>query len=154
PTLNRPTRLLQLPRDVLVVLGRLVEELREAFIGHLGCQPAGDGRLRAVVERRVHVWAAPGGAAGSATPGPRFCNREFRGVSALAGSEGQLTDLTPRGLHPKSRGRCRVQGLTNFSTNSSFGCGGSGVFLSRGSLGLRRKVASSKSLNPAASTSS
>ena len=27
-----------------------------------------------------------------------------------------------------------LQGLTNFSTNSSFGCGGSGVFLSLGSL--------------------
>ena len=40
-----------------------------------------------------------------------------------------------------------AQGLTNFSTNSSFGCGGSGVFLSLGSLGLRRKVPSSTSPN-------
>src|SRR6516165_9581528 len=46
-----------------------------------------------------------------------------------------------------------AQGLTNFSTNSSFGCGGSGVFLSFGSLGLRRKVPSPASLKPAASTS-
>jgi hypothetical protein len=46
-----------------------------------------------------------------------------------------------------------VQGLTNFSTNSSFGCGGSGVFLSLGSLGLRRNFPSSTSLKPAASTS-
>jgi len=46
-----------------------------------------------------------------------------------------------------------AQGLTNFSTNSSFGCGGSGVFSSFGSLGLRRKVPSSASLKPAASTS-
>ena len=45
------------------------------------------------------------------------------------------------------------QGLTNFSTNSSFGCGGSGVFLSLGSLGLRRNLPSSTSLKPAASTS-
>src|SRR5215469_4023868 len=45
------------------------------------------------------------------------------------------------------------QGLTNFSTNSSFGCGGSGVFLSLGSLGLRRNLPSSASLKPAASTS-
>ena len=45
------------------------------------------------------------------------------------------------------------QGLTNFSTNSSFGCGGSGVFLSLGSLGLRRNFPSSTSLKPAASTS-
>ena len=44
-------------------------------------------------------------------------------------------------------------GLTNFSTNSSFGCGGSGVFLSLGSLGLRRNFPSSTSLKPAASTS-
>ena len=49
--------------------------------------------------------------------------------------------------------RPRLQGLTNFSTNSSFGCGGSGVFLSRGSLGLRRNIPSAASLNPAASTS-
>src|SRR5207302_2046048 len=39
------------------------------------------------------------------------------------------------------------------STNSSFGCGGSGVFLSFGSLGLRRNLPSSTSLKPAASTS-
>src|SRR3954468_4927976 len=49
--------------------------------------------------------------------------------------------------------KCGSQGLTNFRTNSSFGCGGSGVFLSLGSLGLRRKFPTSNSLNPAASTS-
>jgi hypothetical protein len=49
--------------------------------------------------------------------------------------------------------RYLLQGLTNFSTNSSFGCGGSGVFLSLGSLGLRRNFPSSASLKPAASTS-
>jgi len=48
---------------------------------------------------------------------------------------------------------CPAHGLTNLSTKPSIGCGGSGVFLSLGSFGLRKKLPSSISLNPAASTS-
>ena len=39
------------------------------------------------------------------------------------------------------------QGLTNLSTNSSLGCGGSGVLRSRGSEGLRMKLPSVASLH-------
>ena len=49
--------------------------------------------------------------------------------------------------------RATRQGLTNFRTNSSFGCGGSGSSRSRGSAGLRRKSPAAASRKPAASTS-
>ena len=52
----------------------------------------------------------------------------------------------------KAAGGAR-QGLTNFRTNSSFGCGGSGSSRSRGSAGLRRKSPAAASRKPAASTS-
>ena len=52
-----------------------------------------------------------------------------------------------------ARSRQVGQGLTNFSTNSSFGCAGSGTFRSRGSCGFRKKSPEATHLKPAASTS-
>src|SRR5262249_45316505 len=45
---------LKILRDLLVVLGGLLQDLHGTLIGHLGGEPAGDGGLAAVVERRVH----------------------------------------------------------------------------------------------------
>src|SRR6266704_6772357 len=81
-------------------------------------------------------------------------DRRFRGSRSYPAAI--QIDANGRAKMPNRHAAIRkatTHGLTNFSTNSSLGWGGSGVFLSRGSEGLRRKLPWAASLKPADSTS-